>query len=142
MAKDIPVSVRNSRRPELSGTRIVKDAPPSGALVKAIAFKRGITVVNVTSHRMLMAYGFLARLFEVFMRHQTAVDMVSTSEVGVSMTLDDTRYLDQIIADLKELGDVSVEQDRALICLVGEASSSRRVSRRASFPPSKTSMSR
>ena len=54
------------------------------------------------------------------MRHQTAVDMVSTSEVGVSMTLDDTRYLDQIIADLKELGDVSVEQDRALICLVGE----------------------
>jgi aspartate kinase len=120
MAKGIPVSVRNSRRPELSGTRIVQDAPASGALVKAIAFKRGITVVNVTSHRMLMAYGFLSRLFDVFARHQTAVDMVATSEVGVSMTLDDTRYLDHIITDLKELGDVSVEQDRALICLVGE----------------------
>jgi aspartate kinase len=120
MAKDIPVSVRNSRRPESSGTRIVHNAPASGALVKAIAFKRGITVVNVTSHRMLMAYGFLSRLFDVFARHQTAVDMVATSEVGVSMTLDDTRYLDRIIADLEELGDVSVEQDRALISLVGE----------------------
>ncbi|MEP7271476.1 MAG: lysine-sensitive aspartokinase 3 [Acidobacteriota bacterium] len=120
MAKEIPVSVRNSRRPDLSGTRIVRQAPPSGALVKAIAFKRGITVVNVTSDRMLMAYGFLARLFDVFMKHQTAVDMVATSEVGVSMTLDDTRHLEEIIADLSELGEVSVESDRALICLVGE----------------------
>ncbi len=120
MARDIPVTVRNSRRPELSGTRIVRHAPLSNSLVKAIAFKRGITVVNVTSHRMLMAYGFLARLFDVFMRHQTAVDMVATSEVGVSMTLDDTRHLDRIIVDLSELGEVSVESDRALICLVGE----------------------
>ncbi len=120
MAKEIPVSVRNSLRPDLDGTMIVRRAPLSGSLVKAIAFKRGITVVNVTSHRMLMAYGFLARLFEVFMRHQTAVDMVATSEVGVSMTLDDTRHLERIIGDLKELGEVSVESDRALICLVGE----------------------
>ena len=120
MTKEIPVSVRNSRRPELSGTRIVQNAPATGALVKAIAFKRGITVVNVTSHRMLMAYGFLSRLFEVFARHQTAVDMVATSEVGVSMTLDDTRHLDRILTDLEELADVSVEHDRALICLVGE----------------------
>jgi len=120
MAKDIPVSVRNSRRPELTGTRIVRTAPLSHALVRAIAFKRGITIVNVTSDRMLMAYGFLSRLFEVFDRHQTAVDMVSTSEVSVSVTLDDTQRLAGIIEELKELGEVSVERDQALICLVGE----------------------
>jgi len=120
IAKEIPVSVRNSRRPELSGTRIVRTAPLSRALVKAIAFKRGITIVNVTSDRMLMAYGFLSRLFEVFARHQTAVDMVSTSEVSVSVTLDDTHRLEGIISELRELGEVSVESDQALICLVGE----------------------
>src|SRR5258705_97108 len=95
-------------------------APLSHALVRAIAFKRGITIVNVTSDRMLMAYGFLSRLFEVFDRHQTAVDMVSTSEVSVSVTLDDTQRLAGIIDELKELGEVSVESDQALICLVGE----------------------
>jgi aspartate kinase len=120
MAKEIPVSVRNSRRPELTGTRIVRTAPLSNALVRAIAFKRGITIVNVTSDRMLMAYGFLSRLFAVFDRHQTAVDMVSTSEVSVSVTLDDTQRLAGIIEELKELGEVSVERDQALICLVGE----------------------
>jgi len=120
MAKEIPVHVCNSRRPEAVGTTIVRQAPPSQSLVKAIAFKRGITVINVSSGRMLMAYGFLARLFEVFDRHQTAVDMVATSEVSVSVTLDDTRRLDQIIADLKEFGDVAVERDQAIICLVGE----------------------
>lgn len=120
MTKDIPVSVRNSRRPDVSGTTIVKSAPHSDTLVKAIAFKRSITIVNVMSHRMLMAYGFLARLFDVFMKHETAVDMVATSEVGVSMTLDDTRHLPAILADLGELGEVWVESDQALICLVGE----------------------
>lgn len=120
MAKDIPVCVCNSRRPEVAGTAIVRQAPASNTLVKAIAFKRGITVVNVASGRMLMAHGFLARLFEVFDKHETPVDMVATSEVSVSMTLDDTRYLDAIIADLSECGDVTVEKDQALICLVGE----------------------
>jgi len=120
MAKDIPVRVCNSRRPEIQGTAIVRKAPSSRALVKAIAFKRGITVVNVTSDRMLMAYGFLARLFDVFDRHQTPVDMVATSEVSVSMTLDDPRNLELLIADLESFGDVSVERDQALVCLVGE----------------------
>ena len=120
MAKDIPVRVCNSRRPEIQGTAIVRKAPPSRALVKAIAFKRGITVVNVTSDRMLMAYGFLARLFEVFDRHETPVDMVATSEVSVSMTLDDPRHLELLIADLESFGDVSVERDQALVCLVGD----------------------
>ncbi len=120
MAKEIPVLVCNSRRPDIQGTAIVRNAPPTKALVKAIAFKRGITVVNVISDRMLMAHGFLSRLFEVFNKHETSVDMVATSEVSVSMTLDDTRRLDAIIADLEEFGEVEVERNQALICLVGE----------------------
>ncbi len=120
MVKDIPVYICNSRRPHVQGTAILSHAPASKSPIKAIAFKRGITVVNVDSVRMLMAHGFLARLFEVFNRHETAVDMVATSEVSVSMTLDDTRHLDAIIADLQEFGEVTVERDRALICLVGE----------------------
>jgi len=120
IAKGIPVRVCNSRRPEAPGTAIVRHAPPARNPVKAIACKRGITVVNVTSARMLMAHGFLARLFEVFERHETAVDMVATSEVSVSMTLDDTRRLGGILEDLEGLGEVVVERGRALICLVGE----------------------
>ncbi len=120
MAENIPVHVCNSRRPEATGTVILRQAPPSRNLIKAIAFKRGITVINITSDRMLMAYGFLARIFEIFDRHKTPVDMVATSEVSVSMTLDDTRKLDSIVADLKTLGEVTVEPDQAIICLVGE----------------------
>jgi len=120
MAKDIPVCVCNSRRPSVPGTAIVRQAPSGGAVVKAIAFKRGITVVNVTSDRMLMAHGFLARLFEIFNKHETSVDMVATSEVSVSMTVDDTRHLDAVIADLEQLGEVEVERAQALICVVGE----------------------
>jgi aspartate kinase len=120
MAKDIPVRVCNSRRPEVAGTAIVRNALPSRALIKAIAFKRGLTIINVTSDRMLMAHGFLARLFAVFDKRETPVDMVATSEVSVSMTLDDVRHLNEIIADLQALGEVYVERDMALICLVGE----------------------
>jgi len=120
MAKEIPVRVCNSRNPANEGTAIVRTAPPSNALVKAIAFKRGITVVNVASGRMLMAYGFLARLFDVFAKHETSIDMVATSEVSVSVTLDDARNLDRVLADLQKFGEVAVERDQALICLVGE----------------------
>lgn len=120
MAKDIPVCVCNSRRPSVPGTAIVRQAPSGGVIVKAIAFKRGITVVNVISDRMLMAHGFLARLFEIFNKHETSVDMVATSEVSVSMTVDDTRHLDAVIADLEQLGEVEVEREQALICVVGE----------------------
>jgi aspartate kinase len=120
MAKEIPVRVCNSRNPSNEGTAIVRNAPPSKAPVKAIAFKRGITVVNVASDRMLMAYGFLARLFDVFAKHGTSVDMVTTSEVSVSVTVDDMRNLDAVIADLQQFGEVVVEREQALICLVGE----------------------
>ncbi|MDZ4804953.1 MAG: lysine-sensitive aspartokinase 3 [Candidatus Eisenbacteria bacterium] len=120
MTKNIPVRVLNSRRPDGVGTAIVRSTPGAKGPITAIAFKRGITVLNVTSDRMLMAHGFLARLFEVFSRHETAVDMVTTSEVSVSMTLDDTRHLPVIRNELAPLGDVSVETDQAIVCLVGE----------------------
>jgi aspartate kinase len=121
MAKGIPVRVLNSRRPDGRGTRVVESLPGAGRPITAIAFKRGITVLNVTSDRMLMAHGFLARLFEVFSRHETAVDMVTTSEVSVSMTLDDTRHLDAIRTELTGFGEVTIDADQAIVCLVGES---------------------
>jgi aspartate kinase len=117
--KNIPVFILNSRKPKGTGTRITKDARPCKNLIKSIAFKRGITVVTVSSSRMLMAHGFLRALFEVFDRHRTPVDMVATSEVSVSLTLDNVSKLDAIIEDLKPLGDVEVNSKAALICLVG-----------------------
>src|SRR5262245_15482749 len=117
--KNIPVFILNSRKPKGTGTRITKDARPCKNLIKSIACKRGITVVTVSSSRMLMAHGFLKALFEVFDRHRTSVDMVATSEVSVSLTLDNVSKLDAIVEDLKTLGDVEVNPNAALICLVG-----------------------
>jgi aspartate kinase len=118
--KDIPVLILNSRRPGAEGTRIVADAVPSANPVKALACKRGITVVNIRSTRMLMAHGFLRRIFEVFDRHETPVDMVATSEVSVSLTIDNTRALDAIAGELREFSEVSVARDQALVAAVGE----------------------
>ncbi|HOK45324.1 MAG TPA: lysine-sensitive aspartokinase 3 [Bryobacteraceae bacterium] len=118
--KNIPIVILNSRRPEVSGTRIVKDAVPCANPIKSIACKRHITVVNIHSTRMLMAYGFLARIFEVFNRYETAVDMLSTSEVSVSATIDNTKNLEKIQAELEQFSEVRVERDRAIICLVGD----------------------
>jgi aspartate kinase len=117
--KNIPVFILNSKKPKGTGTRITKDARPCKNLIKSIACKRGITVVTVSSSRMLMAHGFLKALFEVFDRHRTSVDMVATSEVSVSLTLDNVSKLDAIVEDLKALGDVEVNPNAALICLVG-----------------------
>jgi aspartate kinase len=117
--KNIPVYILNSRKPKGTGTRITRDARPCKNLIKSIACKRGITVVTVSSSRMLMAHGFLKALFEVFDRHRTPVDMVATSEVSVSLTLDNVSKLDAIVDDLKALGDVRVSSKAALICLVG-----------------------
>jgi len=118
--KNIPVLILNSRRPEVGGTRIVAEAVPCGNVVKSIACKRGITLVNVQSTRMLMAHGFLRRMFEVFDRHETAVDMVSTSEVSVSLTIDNTRALEVICRELRQFSDVSIESGQAIVCLVGD----------------------
>jgi aspartate kinase len=117
--KNIPVLILNSRKPAGSGTRITREAQPCANPIKSIAMKRGITAVTVSSSRMLMAHGFLRALFEVFDRHRTSVDMVATSEVSVSLTLDDTSALEAIVKDLAALGDVTVDQNRTLICLVG-----------------------
>jgi len=118
--KNIPVRILNSRRPEVAGTLIVADAPPCADAIRSIACKRAITLVNVVSTRMLMAHGFLRRIFEIFDRFGTAVDMVTTSEVSVSLTIDDTRALDAICAEIGTFAEVSVEADQSIVCLVGD----------------------
>jgi aspartate kinase len=118
--KNIPVLILNSRRPDVSGTRIVSEPVPCGNVVKSIACKRRITLVNVHSTRMLMAHGFLRRIFEVFDRHETAVDMVSTSEVSVSLTIDNTKALEAICKELGTFSEVSIEDGQAIVCLVGD----------------------
>jgi aspartate kinase len=118
--KKIPVRVLNSRRPSATGTLITSDTPKSTSVVKSIAFKKGITVINILSTRMLMAYGFLESIFSVFGKWKTAVDLVSTSEVCVSVTIDSTAYLDEIIDELKEFSDVSLLPKKAIICIVGD----------------------
>jgi aspartate kinase len=120
MARRIPVRILNSRRPEDPGTTVTAEAQPSPGAVKAIAHKTGITVLNVASARMLGAYGFLEALFDVFARHRAEVDVVATSEVSVSLTLEDTATLPAILEDLRPLGEVTLEHDRAIVCVVGE----------------------
>jgi aspartate kinase len=88
--------------------------------VKSIASKKGITVINIQSSRMLMAYGFLASIFSVFQKHETAVDLVSTSEVAVSLTIDNTSHLEQIVSELQMFAEVSVFEQKAIVCVVGE----------------------
>jgi aspartate kinase len=117
--KNIPVYILNSKKPGGTGTRITREATPCKNLIKSIAGKRGITIVTVSSSRMLMAHGFLRALFEVFDRHHTSVDMVATSEVSVSLTLDNVSSLNAIVEELKQLGDVQVSPETVLICLVG-----------------------
>ncbi len=120
VARDIPVRILNSQRPAAPGTLITAERPDIGRTITAIASKVGVTVVNITSTRMLMTHGFLRRLFEVFERHKTSVDVVTTSEVSVSVTIDDARLLPAITADLSGFADVSSESDLALICAVGD----------------------
>jgi aspartate kinase len=118
--KNIPVLILNSRRPEVDGTRITSQEVHCGNAVKSIACKRKITLVNVHSTRMLMAHGFLRRIFEAFDRFETAVDMISTAEVSVSLTIDNPKNLDAICAELRQFSEVEIEKDHAIVCLVGE----------------------
>ena len=118
--KNIPVFILNSRRPEVEGTRIVSETVPCDNVFKAIACKQEIVSVHIRSMRMLMAHGFLRRIFEVFDRYETPVDMVATSEISVSLTIDDPRRLDAILAELREFAEVSVETGQAIICMVGD----------------------
>jgi len=115
--RGIPVWVLNSRRPDGTGTLITFDAPRRN--VTAIAGKTGVTVVKVRSPRMLLAEGFMRSLFEVFAQHETSVDVVSTSEVSVSVTVDEVARLEALIVDLRALGDVSIERNRGIVAVVG-----------------------
>lgn len=119
--KNIPVWVLNSNRPDSQGTLISADAPATMSVVKSIAFKKGITVINILSTRMLMAYGFLEKIFSVFGKWKTAVDLVTTSEVCVSVTIDSTTYLNEITEELRKISEVSVLPKQAIVCIVGEA---------------------
>jgi aspartate kinase len=118
--KNIPVIVLNSKRPESTGTRIVPNPPKMNVPVKSIASKQGITVINIQSTRMLMAHGFLESIFAVFNRHKTSVDLVSTSEVAVSLTIDNPEQLENIVAELKNFSEVAIYEHKAIICIVGD----------------------
>ena len=116
----IPVRICNSRAPQERGTLVGPQTEASPLTIKAIAHKTGVTTVQITSARMLGAYGFLRALFEVFDRHRTVVDVVTTSEVSVSLSLDDDSTLPAVVEELEQLGSVRVEKGRAIICVVGE----------------------
>jgi aspartate kinase len=121
VAQNIPVRILNSRRPQdAGGTLITRERPASNRPLTAVASKKGVTVVDITSTRMLMAHGFLARIFQAFEQHRTAVDVVTTSEVSVSVTIDDARRLGEIAASLREVADVTREDAMAIICAVGD----------------------
>jgi aspartate kinase len=119
-SRNIPVRILNTFRPEAAGTLITDLRSPEAPPVTALASKAGITVITITSSRMLMAHGFLRRLFEVFERHETSVDVVSTSEVSVSVTIDDLRHLDAVVAGLSAFAEVSVAHGLALVAVVGD----------------------
>ena len=118
--RDIPVRILNSWKPEAAGTLITASPAPDGNPLTAMSAKKDLTVVDITSSRMMMAYGFLRRVFEVFERFRTAVDVVTTSEVSVSVTVDDRRHLEAIVEALSEFAEVSIEQEMALLCAVGD----------------------
>jgi aspartate kinase len=114
---NVPVKLLNTMEPSAAGTLIKAEVETSG--VKAIAAKDGITAIKIKSSRMLLAYGFLRRIFEVFEKYKTPIDMITTSEVAVSVTIDDLSHLDQIISELQGFGTVEVDTGQAIICVVG-----------------------
>lgn len=115
---NIPVRLLNTMEPEAPGT-LIANFPPDGT-IKAVAAKDNITAIKIKSGRMLLAYGFLHKVFETFDRYNTAIDMMATSEVGVSVTIDNTRHLAAIVDELKDFGTVTVESDLVIICVVGD----------------------
>lgn len=117
--KNIPVRVLNTFEPENPGTVILSKSDGRMA-VKGIAAKKNITIINVDSKRMLDAHGFLAKVFEIFKENRKSVDMVSTSEVSISMTVDNDKNLDKILDELRLIADVTCEKNKAIICVVGE----------------------
>lgn len=121
--KNIPVRLKNTMEPADEGTLITSASAPAD--YKAIAAKDGITVIRIKSDRMLMAYGFLRKVFEVFEAYRTPIDMIATSEVAVSITIDDSNYISEITQSLAAFGAVEVENEQTIICIVGDFRTSR-----------------
>jgi aspartate kinase len=115
--RKIPVRLLNTMQPEARGTVITEKTP--GERITAVAAKDGITAIKIKSGRMLLAYGFLRNVFEVFERYKTPIDMITTSEVAVSVTIDNSKFLDAIIKELQEFGSVEVDTEQTIICIVG-----------------------
>ncbi len=115
---NIPVRLLNTMEPEAHGTLISMRCQKH--TIEAVAAKDGITAIKIKSGRMLLAHGFLRKVFEIFESYQTAIDMITTSEVGVSVTIDNTKRLDEIVNNLKKLGTVTVETNMVIICVVGD----------------------
>ena len=115
---NIPVRLLNTMQPDAPGTLI--DNIPEPGTIKAVAAKDNITAIKIKSSRMLLAHGFLRKVFEIFESYRTPIDMICTSEVGVSVTIDDTRYLSEIVHDLKKYGTVTVDLDMCIVCVVGD----------------------
>jgi aspartate kinase len=116
----IPVRVCNTFEPDSVGTMVLAESGEAPNKIKSIAHKKNITILRITSARMLGAYGFMSAVFQVFDRHRTVIDVISTSEVSVALTLDSTNALEQVVTELERLGDVEVEAGYAVICVVGE----------------------
>lgn len=116
----IPVRVCNTFEPGEIGTMVVADSPEAENKIKSIAHKKNITILRISSARMLGSYGFMSAVFQVFERFRTVIDVISTSEVSIALTLDNTAEIDKIVTELERLGDVEVEPGYAVICVVGE----------------------
>ena len=115
---NIPVRLLNTMEPQAPGTIISNETEPNK--IKSIAAKDGITSIRIKSSRMLLAYGFLRQVFEIFERYKTSIDLITTSEVGVSLTIDRDKHLEEIVNDLKKFGSVSVDREMVIICVVGD----------------------
>lgn len=115
--RNIPVRLLNTMQPEAKGTLI--SSKVSGDHIKAVAAKDGITAITIKSGRMLLAYGFLRAVFEIFERYKTPIDMITTSEVAVSLTIDSTKNLEEIVRELSEFCSVNIDKDQTIICIVG-----------------------
>ncbi len=122
--KNIPVRLLNTMQPEAKGTIITAES--TGGSIKAVAAKDDITAIKIKSGRMLLAYGFLRSVFEVFERYKTPIDMITTSEVAVSLTIDNDKHLNEIVAELSEVGQVEVDRNQTIICIVGDFLEERR----------------
>ncbi len=116
----IPVRVCNSHEPDEKGTMILAETDIVPNTIKSIAHKTGITILRISSARMLGAFGFMSALFQIFERYRVVIDVISTSEVSVALTLDNTDSLEQVVKELERLGDVEVEHENAVVCVVGE----------------------